>query len=178
MHLSDISHRNRAHNLSKIVYIRQCDKVRKTKKWQKKEVWRSWVAPTKFLESFAFWDLQRYAEAVVDITPIVANGKETEGFQAKVREGKRLRPKWVHSSCFQSTHTTYGGNLGLSRNNGEVVGGGRPCDEVYGANRSCLGPPHDERLDAVTASSAWTALANSGTRRHRDRRARTALHVK
>ena len=45
--------------------------------------------------------------AVVDIVPIVVDEQETEGFVAKVREGRRMRPNWVHSSCFQSTHTTF-----------------------------------------------------------------------
>ena len=70
-----------------VVYLRQVAE-RETK--QRPPVWSSIVAPMRWLESFVYWDLASFADAVVTVE---ASG--TGQRRAVISAGRRRRPRWM-----------------------------------------------------------------------------------
>ena len=74
----------------KVVYLKQEAESRKARTWQRRTVWRSWVAPLHLIRNAVYWDLQRFADVVVTVQR-TADGE----LRASAAAGRRRRPRWV-----------------------------------------------------------------------------------
>ena len=75
---------------AEIVYLKQEAEARKARTWQRRSVWRSWVAPLHLLRNVIYWDLEPFADAVVEV-----HHTEEGELRATVEPGRRSRPGWV-----------------------------------------------------------------------------------
>ena len=75
---------------AEIVYLKQEEEARKARTWQRRTVWRSWVAPLHLLRNLIYWDLEPFADAVVQV-----HRTEEGELRARVEPGRRRRPRWV-----------------------------------------------------------------------------------
>lgn len=76
---------------AQVVYLRQCEESRKQKTWQRRRVWKSWVAPLHVFRSLVYWDLEPFADVVVTVERDAASGQ----LLATAKPGRRWRPLWV-----------------------------------------------------------------------------------
>ena len=75
---------------AEVVYVKQEEYSRRARKWQRRTVWRSWTAPLHLLRNFIYWDLEPFADAVVQV-----QRAEDGELRASVAPGRMRRPRWV-----------------------------------------------------------------------------------
>ncbi|KAL1523693.1 hypothetical protein AB1Y20_018624 [Prymnesium parvum] len=86
--------------LAEVVYVRQAEAGRRERKWQKSAVWRSLVAPLYWFKTCIYWDLEPFANAVVD----VVDDAESGGLRAVVRAGRARRPRYMRFPIVREHH--------------------------------------------------------------------------
>ena len=75
---------------AQVIYLKQDPEACRARTWQRRAVWRSWTAPLHLLRNIIYWDLEPFADAVVQVQR-TADGE----LRASVAPGQRRRPEWL-----------------------------------------------------------------------------------
>lgn len=75
---------------AEVVYLKQEAEACRARKWQRRTVWRSWTAPLHLLRNITYWDMEPFADAVVQV-----QRTESGELRATVEPGRKYRPRWA-----------------------------------------------------------------------------------